>query len=92
MKEVEQDIDPITTRNDLADFLSNPENAQRIDCLVEDIRYALMEYQVCVPKALSLIVLTTALGFVATRHLRQELPRDRESRFLVFQSFLVICE
>ena len=29
-------------------FLTNPENVQRVNTLVEDIREALMEYQVCI--------------------------------------------
>ena len=59
MKEAEQDIDyidSITTRDDLADFLKDPENAQRLDCIVEDVRYVLMDYQVCAPLPLILVV------------------------------------
>ena len=41
------------TRNNLVDFLNNPENAQELNGLVEDIRYALMEYRVCIPKCLT---------------------------------------
>ena len=47
LQEVGQAMGSIATRNDLADFLKNPENAQRVDDLVEDIHYALMDYQVC---------------------------------------------
>jgi len=34
-------------QGDVMEFLANPENAQRINSLVEDIHEALMEYQVC---------------------------------------------
>ena len=55
MGEIGQAINSITTRNDLADFLNDPENAQIINILVEDIRYALMDYQVCTSEPVSLI-------------------------------------
>ena len=45
-------MNSMTTRNDLADFLNNPENAQWLNVLVEDTRYALMDYQVWTPKTL----------------------------------------
>ena len=37
------------TREDLAHFLSNPENAQELNNLVGDVRDGLMEYQVRTP-------------------------------------------
>ena len=43
-------MDSIKTRSDLADFVNDPENAQRLNGLVEDIRYAFTDYQVCTPK------------------------------------------
>ena len=45
---VSQAMESVTTQDDLADFLNNPENAQRVNDLVEDIRDALMDYQVCI--------------------------------------------
>ena len=56
MKEAKEDIDSIITRDDLADFLKDPENTQRLDCIVEDIRYAFMDYQVCAPVPLILVI------------------------------------
>jgi len=44
---------PMTTQEDLALFLKNPENAQKVNGLVEDIRYTLIDYQVCTPGALT---------------------------------------
>jgi len=35
-------------QGDVMDFLTSTENAQRINSLVEDIREALIDYQVCV--------------------------------------------
>jgi len=37
----------VETQKDLARFLENSENAEKLNGLVEDVRYALMEYQVC---------------------------------------------
>lgn len=59
----------MTTRNDLVDFLGNLENAQKLNDLVEDIRYAVMDYQVRPPKTLAPPFLMFALDFIATRHL-----------------------
>ena len=47
MQEIGKAMGLITIQNDLVDFLDDPKNAQKVDDLVEDIRYALMDYQVC---------------------------------------------
>ena len=49
LQEVGQAMDLIVTRNDLVDFLSDSENVQIVDDLVEDIHFAMMDYQVCTP-------------------------------------------
>ena len=49
-------MDAMTTQNNLADFLKNPESAQELNGLVEDIRYTLMDYRVFTLKKLILIV------------------------------------
>jgi len=46
---------PITSQKDIAQFLNNAENAQKLNNLVDDIHEAVIEYQVCTPKALALI-------------------------------------
>jgi len=50
LEEIGQSMHSITIQKDFADFLKNPENAQKLNGLVEDIRYALMDYQVCSSK------------------------------------------
>jgi len=40
----------VATQEDLAVFLGVPDNALKVNGLVEDIRGALMDYQVCSPK------------------------------------------
>ena len=82
----------ITTQNDLADFLGNLENARKLNDLVEDIRYALMDYQVRPSKTLAPLFLMSALDFIATRHLQQALSKYCESRSLMVWLCIVICE
>jgi len=46
LEDVRQALDPMTTQKDVAQFLSNTENAQKLNDLVDDIREAVMDYQV----------------------------------------------
>ena len=49
LEEISKTVDSI--RDDPKDFLNDPKNTtQRLNGLVEDIRYALVDYQVCTPK------------------------------------------
>jgi hypothetical protein len=50
LKEASKALESITVRKDLAQFLDIVNNAQKLNGLVEDIRDALMGYQVCIPK------------------------------------------
>ena len=50
LEEIGQAMHPMTARSDLADFLDSPENAQKFNGLVEDIRHALIDYHVCAPE------------------------------------------
>jgi len=50
----------MTTQGDIAQFLSNAENAQKLNDLVDDIREAVMDYQVRTSEGLSLSMLTSA--------------------------------
>lgn len=56
LKQVGQTMDPIMTQRDLAEFLNNSENAQELNLLVEDIRYALIDYRVCSLSILGLVI------------------------------------
>jgi len=46
-------MDSMTSQKDFSHFLNNPENAQNVNGLVEDVRYALIDYQVHIPKTLT---------------------------------------
>ena len=52
LKEVGRALHSIVARKDLACFLTSPKHAQELGGLVEDVRDALMEYQVCTAGAL----------------------------------------
>ena len=68
-------------------FFINAKNADKLGGLVEDIRDAMMEYQVNIHElSTSGTRLTLAQDFVATRHLRQELSAHRESHPATFRS------
>ena len=43
-------MNSMTTQNNLMDFLNDQENSQRLNGLVEDIRYSLINYRVCTLK------------------------------------------
>ena len=69
LKEVNQTLGSITTKNDLAQFLSNSKNVQEFNGLVEDIRDAFIGYQVCASKLLTCIAPNDALDLTTTRYL-----------------------
>jgi len=69
----------VAAQEGLTRFLGIPENAQKVNGLVEDIRDALMDYQVWFPKRLALAVADICPDFVATRHQQRKLSTDRES-------------
>ena len=47
LEDIRQALDRMTTQNDIVQFLSNAENAQKLNDLVDDIREVVMDYQVC---------------------------------------------
>ena len=59
LEDVRQALDPMATQKDLAQFLSNAENAQKLNDLVDDIREAVMDYQVRTSERLALACLTS---------------------------------
>lgn len=86
-------MDSITTQEDFAYFLKNHRNSKELNDLVEDIRYTLMDYQVCTPKRThSHCILTFVSDFITTRHLQQELSADCKFHSAVVQCCVVTCE
>jgi len=63
-------MDLMTNKKDFTLFLKVPENAQKLNDLVQDVRYALMDYQVYSPKSLVLTIVNICPDFVTTRYLQ----------------------
>ena len=68
LQAVTQDLDLVVKQGNIEGFFRNLENADRFSGLVEDIRDAMVEYQVCSNSA-SLPHLTFASDFIAARYL-----------------------
>jgi len=51
----------MTTRRVITQILNSTEDAQKLNDLVDDIREAVMDYQVIIPKGLALIVSNNCL-------------------------------
>ena len=47
---IRQGLDRVAAQKDIVRFLNNADNAQKLNDLVEDIREAVMDYQVRTPK------------------------------------------
>ena len=66
LEDICQNLSLPTEQGKVVEFLTNPENAQRINDLVEDIHEVLMGYQVCILSHMFLPPLTIMLDFIAT--------------------------
>jgi hypothetical protein len=55
LKEAGETLDSVISQEDLVQFLNDTENAEELNILVEDIRNALLAYQVCTPELLAYI-------------------------------------
>jgi hypothetical protein len=65
--EVQQALKPMTAQGNIVQFLSNAENAQKLNDLVDDIHEAAMDYQVCNPKVLDIILSNVSLRLPCNR-------------------------
>ena len=86
MEEVYRDLTLLSEQGKVQGFFNNIKNADKLGGLVEDIRDAMMNYQVCISHCSFQLCLMLALDFVATRYIRQELPAHRKSRLPAFRS------
>jgi len=86
LKEVHRDLTLLSEQGKAQGFFNNVKNADKLGGLVEDIRYAMMDYQVCTLNYSFLPCLMSVLDLVTTRYLRQELPAHRESHPPAFRS------
>jgi len=79
LEEVRRDIAFLARQGKAEGFLNNVENVDKIGGMVEDIRDAIMEYQVRISYHSFSPRLTFAVDVAATRYLQQELPTHRRS-------------
>ena len=75
---VRKDLLPLEKQGKVEGFFKNSENSGKLGSLVEDIRDAMMEYQVCVPVQPFRALLTPTPDLTTARHLRQELSAHCE--------------
>ena len=66
---VREVLDPIAAQKNIVQFLSNAENAQKLNGLVDDIREAVMDYQVRTSKGPSSTASNVCTDFLTTGYL-----------------------
>jgi hypothetical protein len=66
---IDRDLSRLADQGKLEGFFNNAENANKLGGLVEEIRDAVIEYQVCIPKCSFLQCLTPEPDFITTRYL-----------------------
>jgi hypothetical protein len=86
LQDIRQDLVVLGQQGIVKGFLMNAENASKLGGLVEDIRDAVMAYQVCLSNDPFLPCLKSLTDVIATRLVRQELPAHRESHPTTFSS------
>jgi hypothetical protein len=69
LKEVGETLDSVISQEDIVQFLNDTENAEEFNILVEDIRNALLAYQVCTPELLAYIAFNSAPDLSTTGYL-----------------------
>ena len=73
LENVHQDLTLLAKQGRIEGFFNNVQNAEKLSGVVEDIRDAMMEYQVRMQNYSFPPRLTFTPDFVATRYLQQEL-------------------
>ena len=66
---VRRDLLPLENQGKVEGFFKNTENSGKLGGLVEDIRDAMMEYQVCIPTQPFQALLTPTQDVNTARHL-----------------------
>jgi len=82
----------MTTQNDIAQFLSNTENAQKLNGLVDDIREAVMDYQVRTSEERALSMSNNRTDFLTAGYLQQHPSVTCKPFILTICPFIVISK
>jgi len=80
----------MTTQKDIAQFLSNTENAQKLNDLVDDVREAVMDYQVRTSERLTPNVSKISSDILTAGYLQQHSSVNRKPFVLTIPRFVVI--
>ena len=92
LEDVRQALDPMTTQKDIAQFLSDTENAQKLNDLVDDVREAVMDYQVRTSEGLALSVSNIRTDLLTAGHLQQRKSVNRKLLTLTTCTSVVISK
>ena len=79
LDKVLQELTPLAERGKITRFLNSTEDVDKLSGLVEDIRDAMMDYQVGPQGSCTNPNLTFVTDITTTRHLQKELPTHCES-------------
>ena len=72
LKDIRRDLVRLGEQGKAKGFLNNVENADKLGGLIEDVRDAIMDYQVRITSENSSLVLRFPVGILATGHIQQE--------------------
>ena len=73
LKDILKDLEPLAQRGKITRFLKNTEDVAKLSGMVEDIRNAMIEYQVCAYRPCPHPHLMSVSDVVAARSLPKEL-------------------
>jgi hypothetical protein len=84
LQDVDQDLVSLVKQGKVEGFVNNAKNADKLGGLVEDIRDALIGYQVCIVGMNISDTSDFAKDFVTTGYLQQQLSPHCKSHFMAF--------
>jgi len=85
LQDVHRDLALLGEQGKVNGFFNNIKNADQLSSLVEDIRDAMMDYQVCALNAPFLPCLILLLDIITARCVLQELSTRRESLLITLR-------
>ena len=84
MQDVHQDLALLEEQGKAEGFFNKVENADKLSGLAEDVRDAMVDYQVRTSSHLVSLYLKLFSDVITTRHVRQELLSHREPHPIAF--------
>ena len=68
LKAALEKLDPIVEQSNIVAFLNNPDQAGMVTSLIEDIRDAIIDYQVCRLLLVILCIMNILADFLTAKH------------------------